>query len=61
MNSVALRGSEITATVYPKARRLALGRPLAAAPQLTAQLTQVTLKILVIIEVCDCRFNGNNI
>ena len=36
----------------PKARRLALGLTRTAAPQLIAQLTQVTLKILWISEVC---------
>ena len=37
----------------PKARRLALGLALAAAPQLIAQLTQVTLKLLCITQVCQ--------
>jgi hypothetical protein len=44
MNSVAAPRLRITVTVYPKARGLALGLTITAAPQLIAQLTQVTLK-----------------
>jgi hypothetical protein len=44
MNSVAASRLQITVTVYPKARGLALGLGMPAAPQLIAQLTQVTLK-----------------
>ena len=44
MNSVAAPRLRITVTVYPKTRRLALGLTITAAPQLIAQLTQVTLK-----------------
>ena len=44
MNSVAAPRLRMTVTVYPKARGLALGLTITAAPQLIAQLTQVTLK-----------------
>src|ERR1043165_1299167 len=44
MNSVAAPRLRITVTVYPKARGLALGLTITAAPQLIAQLTQVTLQ-----------------
>src|ERR1043166_691960 len=44
MNSVAAPRLRITVTVYPKARGLALGLTITAAPQLIARLTQVTLK-----------------
>src|ERR1043166_199367 len=44
MNSVAAPRLRITVTVYPKARGLALGLTITAAPQLIAQLTQVMLK-----------------
>ena len=44
MNSVAAPRLRITVTVYPKARGLALGLAMPAAPQLIARLTQVTLK-----------------
>src|ERR1043166_6419185 len=44
MNSVAAPRLELTVTVYPKARGLALGFTITAAPQLIARLTQVTLK-----------------
>ena len=44
MNSVAAPRLRNTVTVNPKARRLALGLTITAAPQLIARLTQVTLK-----------------
>ena len=47
MNSVAAPRLRITVTVYPKARGLALGLTITAAPQLIARLTQVTLKNVV--------------
>src|ERR1051326_8970612 len=44
MNCVAAPRLRITVTVYPKARGLALGLTITAAPQLIARLTQVTLR-----------------
>jgi hypothetical protein len=53
-NSIAAPRLRNYGDCLPKARRLALGLALAAAPQLIAQLTQVTLKMLWISEVCYC-------
>src|ERR1043165_6879379 len=58
MKSVAAPRLRITVTVYPKARGLALGLTITAAPQLIARLTQVTLKNAVDYSPASFMYHG---